>query len=187
MCACVCVCVCLHVCVCVCLHVCVWKLHIEECTERCSDYWHSKHVTLHVHSTLGIGAFDTFFPFLLCTLGLSQWTWLMSHIMLTTSVHSSRVNYLDSMPLPFNHKKFSWYLHTRHCIIRFLCRRSPLTSRIVLRGRCILLFAGHLLLMFTTGWGTWSDQPPSYRLLFYTRECNRWPPTSSSNKAKARR
>ena len=40
-------------------------------TGRYSDYWHSRHVTLRIHSTLGIGAFDTLFP-LLGTLDVNQ-------------------------------------------------------------------------------------------------------------------
>ena len=32
---------------------------------RCSDYSHSKHVTLRIHLTLNVSVFDTLFPLLL--------------------------------------------------------------------------------------------------------------------------
>ena len=38
---------------------------------RYSNYWHSKHVNLHIHSMYVIGVFDALFFLLLCTLGIS--------------------------------------------------------------------------------------------------------------------
>ena len=50
-------------------YVIVYKHHRTSIVSgRRSDYWHSKHVTLRIHSTFGIGVFDTLFPLLLCTL-----------------------------------------------------------------------------------------------------------------------
>ena len=41
---------------------CSMQASLNKYTERCSDYWHSNCVTLRIHSTLGIGAFNTLFP-----------------------------------------------------------------------------------------------------------------------------